>query len=289
MDKEQVISIAIGAIVFTTMIVIGLDVTLRDFGRLLKKPKPVLVGFLGLFLLVPVSIVLVRVIDLPPHLVAGILLVAICPTGNFSNVYSYIARANTALSITLSVTTALLAFVTMPLWIWAYGFILEETFAFQVPASILFVRLFFLLALPVTLGMWIRTRFPAVERKCHRFLKKITLAGVLTLGGYIIFSDGDGFAKDYGPTALVAIILSVIAMIIGYTLARIARLENRDALTLTLVFPVKNLGIAIAVAVSIFHQTEFAVFATAMFMTQVPILIASSLFMRRFTATPLTS
>jgi BASS family bile acid:Na+ symporter len=235
---------------------------------------------------VPVSIGLVRLTTLPAHLEAGILLVAICPTGNFSNLYTYIARANTALSITLSVTTALLAFVTMPMWIWAYGFLLEETFEFQVPASVLFIRLFFLLALPVSLGMWVRTRFPALERKCHGFLKKFTLVGVLLLGGYIIFSDGEGFAQDFGPTALAAVTLTFISMAVGYLISRLARLSPRDALTLTLVSPVKNLGIAIAVAVSIFHQTEFAVFATAMFMTQVPILITASLFMRRFAPSP---
>ncbi|MEM8954115.1 MAG: bile acid:sodium symporter [Verrucomicrobiota bacterium] len=282
MGQDEVINIAISAIVFTTMIVIGLDLTLDDFRKLFSKPKALLVGLLGLFLLVPASIAFVRLTNLPPHLDAGILLVAICPTGNFSNVYTYVGKANTALSITLSVTTALMAFVTMPLWIWAYSFLLDEKFTFEVPASALFVRLFFLLAIPVGLGIFIRTRFPAFERKCRRVMKHFTLVAILLLGGYIIVSDGDGFAEDFGPTALAAIILTFISMTVGYTLARVSRLDKRDARTLTVVFPVKNLGIAIAVAVSIFHQTEFAVFATAMFMTQVPILLAISLLFRRF-------
>lgn len=282
MDQNQIISLGINGIVTVTMIIVGLDVTLSEFKSLLKQPKPVLTGLLTLTLFVPISIGFVQLTNLPAYLDAGILLLAICPTGSIANLYTSVARANLALSITLAIVTGLLAFVTMPLWIKFYGLLLEDSFEFQIPASMLLVRLFFVLALPISLGMWIRSQFPAFERKFHRLLKRIALMGIAILGGYIIFNDRQGFANGFGLTMISALLLTIAGMAVGFVVALIFGLNRRDAITLLLISPVKNFGVAIAIAVSILKQTEFALFATTMFMAQVPILIGAGLILRRF-------
>ena len=281
MDQNQIISFGINGIIIITMVIVGLDVTLREFKDLLKQPKPVLTGLLTLTLFVPISIGFVQLTDLPAHLDAGILLLAICPTGSIANLYTSVARANLALAITLAIATGLLAFVTMPLWIQFYGLLLEDSFDFQIPASMLLVRLFFVLALPIALGMWIRSRFPEFERRFHRLLKRIALICVALLGGYIIFSDRRGFADGFGSTMISALILTLAGMVVGYVVSRIFGLDRRDSITLLLISPVKNFGVAIAIAVSILHQTEFALFATTMFMAQLPILLGAGLILRR--------
>ncbi len=281
MDQNQIISFGINGIIIITMVIVGLDVTLREFKDLLKQPKPVLTGLLTLTLFVPISIGFVQLTDLPAHLDAGILLLAICPTGSIANLYTSVARANLALAITLAIATGLLAFVTMPLWIQFYGLLLEDSFDFQIPASMLLVRLFFVLALPIALGMWIRSRFPDFERRFHRLLKRIALICVAVLGGYIIFSDRRGFADGFGSTMISALILTLAGMAVGYVVSRIFGLDRRDSITLLLISPVKNFGVAIAIAVSILHQTEFALFATTMFMAQLPILLGAGLILRR--------
>ena len=169
----------------------------------------------------------------------------------------------------------------MPLWIQFYGLLLEDSFDFQIPASMLLVRLFFVLALPIALGMWIRSRFPEFERRFHRLLKRIALICVALLGGYIIFSDRRGFADGFGSTMISALILTLAGMAVGYVVSRIFGLDRRDSITLLLISPVKNFGVAIAIAVSILHQTEFALFATTMFMAQLPILLGAGLILRR--------
>ncbi len=281
MDQNQIISFGINCIIVITMVIVGLDVTLREFKNLLKQPKPVLTGLLTLTLFVPISIGFVQLTHLPAHLEAGILLLAICPTGNIANLYTSVAKANLALSITLAIATGLLAFVTMPLWIQFYGLLLEDSFDFQIPASLLLVRLFFVLALPISFGMWIRSRFPEFERRFHRLLKRIALLSIAILGSYIIFSDRRGFAEGFGPTMFSALILTLAGMTTGYLVSRILKLNRRDSITLLLISPVKNFGVAIAIAVSILHQTEFALFATTMFMAQLPILLGAGLILRR--------
>ena len=188
MDQNAIITLGINAIIILSMVIVGLDVTAGEFRVLLKRPKPVLVGFLALTLFVPISIGFTQLTDLPPSLDAGILLLAICPTGSIANLYTSVARANLALSITLAIITGLLAFLSMPLWIFFYSTLFENVVEFQVPFSLLLSRLFMLIALPIAIGMWVRSRFPGFERKFHSILKRVALLGVVTLGTYIILS-----------------------------------------------------------------------------------------------------
>ena len=282
MDQNAIITLGINAIIILSMVIVGLDVTAGEFRVLLKRPKPVLVGFLALTLFVPISIGFTQLTDLPPSLDAGILLLAICPTGSIANLYTSVARANLALSITLAIITGLLAFLSMPLWIFFYSTLFENVVEFQVPFSLLLSRLFMLIALPIAIGMWVRSRFPGFERKFHSILKRVALLGVVTLGTYIIFHDRKGFTSGFGLTALSAIILSVLSMFVSFVVAGLFRLNLRDRITLLLISPVKNFGVAIAIAVGILHQAEFAVFATTMFMAQLPIFLGAGLLLRRF-------
>jgi len=280
-EQEHIIGIGIGAIVFITMVVIGLDVTPIEFKRLLQKPKPIIAGILTPVLLVPIVVGFLSVLSLPPQIEAGLLLIVICPAGNFSNLYCAISRANTALSITLCITSTLLAFVSMPLWIVIFENALEQPPQFQLPVTALILRLFLGLALPVGIGMWIRSRFPGFERKFHSILKKFATVLILWLGGFIIFKERSDFANNFAVSAAVAAGLTLISVVLGFIVSRLAKLSYRDSLTLILATPVRNVAIAIAIAVSIFHQMEFAVFATTLFMTQIPILITLSLIFRR--------
>lgn len=280
-EQEQIIGLAIGAIVFTTMVVIGLDVTPGEFKRLLQKPKPIVAGLLAPVLLVPTVVGILSFLSLSPQLEAGLLLIVICPAGNFSNLYCAISQANTVLSITLCVTSTLLAFVTMPLWIAILERALDQPLQFQLPVTTLILRLFLGIALPVGIGMWVRSRFPGFERKFHSILKKFTAVFILWLGGFIIFKERSEFAGNFPASAAVAVGLTLTSMALGALVARLAKLSYRDSITLVLATPVRNVAIAIAIAVSIFHQMEFAVFATTLFMTQIPVLIAASLCFRR--------
>ena len=281
MEHEQVINVAIAAIVFVTMMVIGLDLSVEDFVRLVRKPRPIFAGLLAPFLLAPAAMVAVKLVELPPELGAGVLLIAICPAGNIANLYTSVARAHTALSIVLCVTSILLAFLTMPFWMKVYEQLFQSSLGFQIPTSVLFSRLSLFLILPVSLGMLVRSRFPRFERHCHNFLKRLTLLGVICLGTYIILSDRKGFSEGFLSTTLVAIIFTLLSMTLALVISKLMKLDRRDSITLLLTTPVRNIAIAIAIAVTVLHQAEFAVLATTMFMMQIPLLLSFSIFFRK--------
>ena len=275
------INITIIAIVTLTLILVGLDVSPAEFRRLLQKPKPLLVGFIGILFLVPLAYIITRIFSAPPEITIGLLLVAMCPIGNMSNLFVFLARCNTALSLSICVTTTLAAFLTMPFWIWALGHLIGEGFDFEVPGFALIIRMFFLLALPVSIGMWLKARFPELKRRFHKILRRTNTVFMIGLGLFVMFNESEAFTRNIIPTALLAITFTLLAMLTGFLLSMATRLSLRDTLTLMLLFPVRNIGIAIAMSVTIFNDDQFAVFGTAMFMSQIPFFIGTAIFIRR--------
>jgi len=119
---EILVDIAIPVVVIMMMFVVGMELSLEDFRRVHGYPKPVLVGTAGQLIILPlIAVLLTLVLDPPRHIVAGMVLVAACPAGAISNFYVYLARANVALSVTLTAVTTILAFVTLPV-LTALGF-----------------------------------------------------------------------------------------------------------------------------------------------------------------------
>src|SRR5262245_3395424 len=116
LSLKQIVDVAVPVIVFLTMTAVGLDLSPAEFRRVRERPLVVAAGWIGpLILLPPIAVGLVRFLDLPEKIAAGLLLIAACPVGGISNAYSYLARASTALSVTLTSISCLAAPVTMPL------------------------------------------------------------------------------------------------------------------------------------------------------------------------------
>lgn len=278
---KELISITIIVIVTVTLVVVGLDISSSEFRRLLRKPKPLLVGFIGVLFLVPLAFAVIQMFSAPPEIAIGLLLVAMCPVGNMSNLFVFLARGNTALSLSMCVSTTLAAFLTMPFWMWVFKQVLGDAFYFEVPGLNLIARMFFLLALPVSIGMWLKARFPELKRRFHKILRNLNTVFLIGLGLFIMLKESESFSRNIGPTALLAVTFTLLAMLAGFFLSRLARLSMRDSLTLMLLFPVRNIGIAIAMSVTVFKDEQFAVFGTAMFMSQIPFFLGTALFIRR--------
>src|SRR5258708_28311424 len=120
------------------MVVVGMELTADAFRRVARRPGTVVAATIGQFLLLPViGWLLVRCLSLQPAIERGVLLVAACPSGAMANVYTYLARANTALSVSLTAVSCLAAVVTMPLALTALQAPFREFAGFPVPVVLL--------------------------------------------------------------------------------------------------------------------------------------------------------
>jgi BASS family bile acid:Na+ symporter len=210
----------------------------------------------------------------------GVLLVAACPSGAMANVYTYLARANLALSVTLTAVSCLVAVLATPLALAVLQAQVGESTGFPVPFGLLAGQLVLLLVLPVLTGMGIRRCWPDITRRHGHTLLGFNIAALVALLGFVIVQEAEQFASALTDIAAAAALLTVLAFGAAWATGWASGAGTMDRFTVGMVFVVRNVGIATAIAVTILGRVEFAVFATAYFLTQVPILLTAVLMFR---------
>ncbi len=272
---KPVLDVAIPVVAFLVMTIVGLDLTRADFERVRARPRVLAAGLVGpLLLLPPAALVVVKAVPMPPEIEAGLLLLAVCPVGGISNTYNYLARAATALSVTLTALSCLLAVVTMPVLTRGFEAALGRPFGFRAPAGTLAVQILGMLVLPVALGMALRAKAPGFAARHERALRRVAFLALALLLGFILWQEWGTFARDLGPTVRAAALFVLLALAAGFLTSLAARADARERFTLSVEFATRNAAIAAAVAVTYLGNTRFAVFATTYFFTESLMILA---------------
>ncbi|MFO1020056.1 MAG: bile acid:sodium symporter [Planctomycetales bacterium] len=278
----MLVDVGVPLLVLTSMFVVGTELTAQDFRRVVREPGTIVVATLAQFLLLPlIAWGLVSCLPMQPAIAQGLLLVATCPSGSMANVYSYLARFNVALSVTLTAVSCLAALVMTPLALAMIQTGVGEANRLSVPQGVLARQLIALLILPVLCGMGLRRWWPDFTQRHGRTLLRISIAALALLLLAIIVRESQQFAGALPEIAAAASLFTVLAFTVGYATGWACGANATNRLSLGMVFVVRNVGIATAIAVTVLGQLEFAVFATAYFLVQVPILLPTVLMFRR--------
>jgi BASS family bile acid:Na+ symporter len=216
-----------------------------------------------------------RVLAPPPHIGAGILLVAACPVGDIVNLYALLARTNLALSVSMNALSILGAAATMAVVFEAYEHLLEAPFAFAVPTSTLLLRMFLVLAVPLLAGMAVRRVRPGFVARHGRTAHRIVLAGVALLVVYVLVSQRERLAVEWRQTAVAAAAFVALSLLVGLAFGGLLRLPREDGVTVGITFAVRHVALASAIAVTLLNRIEYAVFAVVYFLVEVPLLLGA--------------
>ena len=273
---RQVIEIAVPAITFVLMTVVGLALTPGDFGSVRRRPGIVVAGLVGpVLLLPPIALILIEVFAPPPQIRAGLLLIAACPIGGLSNTFSYLARASTALSVTLTMLSCVAAFAAIPILSHVYQLVLDRPFGFAVPLPALVTQLLLVLAAPVALGMAVSHVAPSFARRHENHLRAVGFGALGLLIALVIADQRDWFLLHFSGVVFVAAAMTTAALAAGLLVGWLCRADRRDRFTLGAVMATRNVAIAIAIAVTVLGQIQFAVFASIYFLVEVPIMLVA--------------
>jgi len=281
----RAIDICVPVLVFAAMLVVGMELTADDFRRVARRPGVVVAATLGQLIALPaIAWVLLSVLRLQPSIAQGVLLVAACPSGAMANLYTYLARSNVALSVSLTAVSCLAGLLTTPVALGILQTQMEGTTRLSVPLGPLAGQLTALLILPVLAGMCIRHRWPQVTQRHGRILLGTSVAALALLLAAIIVQESHRFANALPEIAGAASLLTVLAFAAGSATGWVSGANATDRVAVGMVFVVRNVGVATAIAVTVLGRSEFAVFATAYFLTQVPLLLVAALAFRRLAA-----
>ena len=271
---QLLIDIGVPLVTWLLMLAVGTDLRMADFAAVLKRPLLLIAGLVVPSTLLPLLAVgLIRVFSPSPTIEAGLLLVAVCPIGGASNTYSYLARASTALSVSLTGLSCLLAVITIPLSALLLEVLLGRPFGFQVPVQLLTQQLTLMITLPIALGMMLRKWWPEGIEKRRELLQRLGFSGVLLMVVFVIGNDAQGFWDNLGATVPLAAAFVVGSFVIGLTVAISSWATDKDTFTLAAEFATRNVAVATAIAVTLLGRVGFAVFATTYLITELPLLL----------------
>ena len=261
MDSASTLILAICLIVI--MLGMGLSLVIDDFKRVFLYPKAVIVGLVNQLILLPIiAFGIASAFSLRPEIAVGIMLLAACPGGPTSNLIAHLAKGDTALSVSLTALSSMLTLISIPFIVnWSLLHFLEEGQMIQldVPATIL--QTMVVIVIPVIIGMLIRhykTAFAARMAKPVRVASGLVLALVI-IG--IIIKEKDNIGTYIEQAGLVALLLNVGTMGVGFLSAKLLRLNVKMARSISIESGIQNGTLAIGIAVGLLNNTEFAVAA----------------------------
>jgi len=278
---------AIGPLIlFWMMGVVGLELVVDDFRRVARRPVVVLVGTLGQWTLLPLAALgVIRGLDLDATTAAGVVLLTAAPGGGISNVFTYMAGANTALSVTLTAVASLAAVVTLPL-LTAAGFaqVGGEDFDVDVPVLPMIAQLALFVLLPIGLGMLARARRPEAAVRWAARLRRAVLVALVVFLAIAVVADDSGLSGELSGALVGGFVWTLVAGAVGFGVALACRLDAPDRFTFVIEYAVKNVGLAAIVALAGFGRPDLAVFPGAYVVIGYPLAALACLGFRRLRA-----
>ncbi len=257
LDFEPGKLLALNVILAILMFGVALDLKMDDFRAVARAPRGPLTGIATqLLLLPPATFLLVQLIDPIPSVKLGMMLVAACPGGNVSNFLVWMARGNTALSVSMTAVTSSAAVFTTPFNLAFWASLDPETRALladvAVDAGDMFATILLLLALPLAAGMLFRSRFPDIAARLQRPLR--VTDGAIFLGFIVLafYSDREYLTAAILPVLGIVIIHNSVALGLGYTVARALHLPTRDRRAVTMEVGIQNSGLGLALIFNFF-------------------------------------
>ena len=238
-DKEWIFwSLAV------SMLGMGLTLSVDDFKGVARMPGAVTLGFCAQYTIMPLlGWAIAAVLKLEPGLAVGLILVASCPGGMASNLISYLAGANLALSVILTLCSTFLAFFFTPMWtsVLAGSRVSVDVLGMSLSALQLTVA-------PVVLGVFIRWRFPRIADRLGACGPSVaTLAFILVSAG-VVAASADFIASHFGIMILAAFLLHASGYTLGYAVSRLFRFDETTARTVSIEVGMQNGGMAAALA-----------------------------------------
>ena len=261
---------------------LGLDLTLQDFARIGRRPKPVAVALACQLLLLPlICFGLVMLFALPPLLAVGMMLLAASPGGTVANLYSHLFRGDVALNISLTAINSIIAVVTLPL-------VVNLAIAFFQPGDLAVglqfrktVEVFLIVLIPVALGMLVRGFRPGFADAMDRPVRiaSVVILTVVVVGAAL--SNLDVLMNDLPSLAGITVSFCILSLGVGYVVPRLLRIDRPQAVASAFEVGIHNATLAIVVAQSVLMSPQMSLPAAIYGVLMFPLAAIFGLIVRR--------
>lgn len=274
MDQSPLVDIGLPIALAIIMVGIGLSLTREDFAVQARSPWATIIGLFGQLVLVPlVGVGVALFFGLTPMLALGVVLVAATPGGATSNLITYLARGNVALSVILTAVTSVAVILTLPLWFDIGARIIPGAADAEVsvPIGQTFGLLLGVILIPVAIGMVLRARTPSLAARVERFVGLVGLVVLVLLIVGIVLGERDRIVDLVAMVGPAVVVLNVAVIVLGGLLAWVTRLGRAEQIAIAVEFGIKNTTLTMLIAFTVIGDEEVglaaAVYSIVMYLT----------------------
>ncbi len=244
------------------MFELGLNLKLQDFKLFKDRPKPVLAGLIGQIVVLPALAWLIGwALHLEPVFLIGFVLIACCPGGSSSNVFSMLAKGDVALSVSLTACSSIITLFTVPLILEWVTTAASSTVDVHLPVGNLVVQNIVLMLVPIIVGIAVRKKWESAAEKIHKVLSKIAFPALIFLATVFFIKNREAIIANFGQLGLSITVLILLAMASGVVLSRSLRLNTQERRTIVIEIGMQNAAQAITIASSplVFGDDRYAI------------------------------
>ena len=247
----------INAAIGLMMLGVALELKLDDFRRIWIAPKAPLIGLVAQFVLLPVfTFLLTLLIKPPPSIALGMILVAACPGGNLSNIMTYLARGNCAISVSMTAVSTVAAIVMTPLNLALWGSLNPHTAGILRKVSLspldVFVTVFIILGIPLCIGLLVARSFPALAAKVRQPFKIFSLVFFIGIVAAALAANWQNFVSYIGLVFIAVLIHNALALNLGFWAGRISGLTEQDTRAVSIEVGIQNSGLGLVLVFNFF-------------------------------------
>lgn len=243
------------------MLGMGLSLIPEDFKRITRYPKAVTVGSVCQLLLLPlIGTLITLMVPMAPEIAVGLIVIAVCPGGPSSNIVTYLAKGDVALSVTLTAISSIITVFTIPLFTnLALQYFLGKSAALSLPIGSTMVQIFLITLLPTAIGMVIRSQFPDTARRLEKHMSRLATGLLALLIGLLLLKEGSKLPGFLVQVGIGVVLLNVLSTLAGFGVAKLFQLPLAQQICIAIEVGLQNGTLALAITAGLLNNLDMAV------------------------------
>ena len=257
--------------IFTTLILpialalimlgMGLSLKFEDFQRITKYPKAVSVGLFSQILLLPIiGFVITKIVPMPPAIAVGLMIIAISPGGVSSNMITYLACGDVALSVTLTVFSSIITIFTIPILAnLALNHFLGQSAAIALPIGTTMGQIFLITIIPTAIGMYIQYKFPKLARSLEKVTSRLAIGFLALIILILVIREWSRLPEFILQAGAGVVLLNIFSMTAGFVISKLLKLSPPQQICVAIEVGIQNGTLAIAITAGMLGNQDMAI------------------------------
>jgi BASS family bile acid:Na+ symporter len=219
------------------------------------------VGLFGQIVLLPIiGFIITQIVAMPPAIAVGLMIIAIAPGGVSSNMITYLAGGDVALSVTLTVCSSIITIFTIPILAnLALHHFLGQSAAISLPIGTTIGLIFLITIIPVVIGMYIQYRFPELSRSLEKVTSRLAIGFLALIILILVIREWSRLPEFIVQAGVGVILLNLLSMVAGFVISKLLKLSSPQQICIAIEVGIQNGTLAIAITAGMLGNQDMAI------------------------------